>query len=53
MFAPPRYEIYTKNDQKSPHFYLQRSKSVPFFQSKATAISTSSYVKNIRADKQY
>ena len=33
-----------KNDQKSPDFYLQRSKSVPFFPSKATAISTSSYV---------
>ena len=33
-----------KNDQKSPHFYLQRSKSVTFFPSKATAISTSSDV---------
>ena len=30
MFAPPRYEIYTKMTKKSPHFYLQRSKSVPF-----------------------
>ena len=53
MFAPPRYEIYTKNDPKSHHFYLQRNKSVPFFPSKATAISTSSYVQNIRADKQF
>ena len=33
-----------KIDQKSPHFYLQRSESVLFFPSKATAISTSSYV---------
>ena len=30
MFAPPRSEFYTKNDTKSPHFYLLRSKSVPF-----------------------
>ena len=53
MFAPPRYEIYTKNDQKSPHFYLQRSKSVPFSHQKQPPYLLHRMFKNIRTDKQY
>ena len=30
MFTLPRYAFYTKTDTKSPHFYLLRSKYVPF-----------------------
>ena len=44
MFALPRYEIYTKMTKKVLISIYNVAKSVPFFPSKATAISTSSYV---------
>ena len=44
MFAPTRYAIYTKNDQKVLISIYNAANLYLFFPSKASAISTSLYV---------